>query len=199
MGFKVWLKTNAADKVLAPLRTELVEQFEPNNSVLDIGCGTGDLLFKAASKISNGVGVDLDPDMIKFAKEKALQNSLSNLRFECLDACNLETKNYDIATATLCLHEMPEVLACKVLSSMAQSCRRVIIADYSRPESRLAGIGIELDEMISGHYSRFRKYKRAGTISEYARKCRLQITQTTISQVDGILIWEIAGSTSTAS
>ena len=37
--------------------------------VLDIGCGTGELLSKL--KPALGVGIDLDPTMIKIAKKKS--------------------------------------------------------------------------------------------------------------------------------
>ncbi|MFW2374659.1 MAG: class I SAM-dependent methyltransferase [Gammaproteobacteria bacterium] len=59
-----WFKSTTADKVLSPVRQRLLEMIEPGSTVLDVGCGTGDLLFKASNKIKFDLGVDLDPVMV---------------------------------------------------------------------------------------------------------------------------------------
>lgn len=193
MSFKVWLKVNAADKALTPVREELVALLDAGSSVLDIGCGTGDLLFRAASKIGKGHGVDLDRQMIQYAGNKARENSISNLRFDTVNAMELQPGDYDVATSTLCLHELDEKDACEILEYMAKTSSRVLIADYSQPETFLAHIGIEFDEIVSGHYSKFRHYRKAGRIPAYAYACNLVITRTIKSSIDGIVIWEING------
>ncbi|WP_143873683.1 class I SAM-dependent methyltransferase [Catenovulum sediminis] len=191
MKLKVWIKANLADKALSCLRAELVELIDSESSVLDIGCGTGDLLFKAAYKLSYGFGVDLDADMINFANRKCEDNQISNLAFESNDAKSLNLPQFNIATSTLCLHEMNEKEACTVLRIMAEKSEKVLVADYATPKSFLVKLGIEFDEIISGHYRAFRRYRNAGGISEYARKLGLKINRTIPSAIDGIVIWEI--------
>lgn len=191
MNFRVWLKVNAADKALAPLRNNIITLFGEGDTVIDIGCGSGDLLFKSASKIRSGYGVDLDRAMIEYALKKKQLEFISNLQFECLDAAELKAKEYDVATCTLCLHELTEDRACRVLQTMSEVSSRIIIADYWRPISMLAKIGIEFDEMISGHYCRFRQYRKVGGIPEYAQKCGLDVIQSMDSGIDGITIWDL--------
>lgn len=199
MNFKVWLKVNAADKALAPLRNNLISLFSEGDSVIDIGCGSGDLLFKSARNIRSGYGVDLDEAMIEYALKRLQLESISNLQFECLDAAKLKAKEYDIATCTLCLHELTEDRACSVLQTMKEVSTRILVADYFRPKSIGAKIGIEFDEMISGHYFRFRAYRKAGQIPEYARRCGLDVMQAIESDIDGITIWDLKSITSCSS
>ncbi|MFH0875145.1 MAG: glycosyltransferase [archaeon] len=51
----------------------------PNSSILEIGCGTGEML--SMLKPIHGVGIDFSPEMIKIAKKK-----FKNLKFFCADA-----------------------------------------------------------------------------------------------------------------
>ncbi len=50
------------------LKILLVSLINPNNRVLEIGCGTGDLLAHLEPK--KGYGMDISPNMIKLAKQK---------------------------------------------------------------------------------------------------------------------------------
>ncbi|WP_370979521.1 class I SAM-dependent methyltransferase [Agaribacterium sp. ZY112] len=193
MSFKTWLKAHAADKALAPLREELACLFTERCSVLDIGCGTGDLLFKTAHKIHRGCGIDLDKDMILFAQEQQQKHHVNNLSFINGDALLTEIDTYDIATCTLCIHELKPNQACMLLQRMALHAQRILIADYHQAHSLLAKACIELDECCSGHYFRFKAYKRHGQITGYAQQCGLEVTQCIKSCIDGISIWELKG------
>jgi len=193
MSINVWIKVNLADKALAPLREGLVDLIDENTSVLDVGCGSGDLLFKASSKIQSGYGIDLDGQMIQFAQNKSQQQSFQNLTFESINALDMPHSYFDVATSTLCLHEMTASDACAVLARMSDLSNRILIADYTRPKSLLAKLAIEFDEFISGHYSRFKAYRKLGGIVNYARQCGLTVVREIPSSIDGISIWEIAG------
>jgi len=47
-----------------------VDNIEPNDTVLDIGCGKGELTFDLAKKAKNVVGVDFNEKSINLAKNK---------------------------------------------------------------------------------------------------------------------------------
>lgn len=65
-----------------------------NKRVLEIGCGTGDLLANIKSEY--GVGIDISENMIKLAKEK-----YKKLKFEVQDAQNLKiSENFDYVILT---------------------------------------------------------------------------------------------------
>jgi len=162
--------------------------------LLDVGCGTGDLLFKAKDKIRFGLGVDLDSKMIDFANGKNKSISPKNLEFVQEDINSYEKlSNYeiDIASSTLCLHEMKESDAIKTLQSLTNISSKILIADYSKPKSFLAKASIELDEMISGHYGRFKEYRNNGYLPGLASRAGLVVSEVNETPIDGILIWEL--------
>lgn len=193
MKLKVWIKSRAADRILAPLRNELLELIEQNSSLIEIGCGTGDLLFKSAEKIREGHGIDLDCDMIDYARDKRLEKNLNHINFECINALELTDRKYDIATSTLCLHELNEHDACILLKMMVDNSKMVLIADYTKAKTFSGKIGIEIDELLSGHYRNFKQYRKSGEIPSYASKVGATINKVLTSAIDGISIWVING------
>ncbi len=192
MYFKVWLKSKAADRVLSPLRKQLIELIEEESTLLEIGCGTGDLLFQSAPKISSGYGVDIDQGMIEFAESKRKENNFKHLAFECIDALQLAPRKFDIATSTLCLHELPEKKACDLLKLMVDNSKIVLIADYTEAKSTLGKMSIEFDELLSGHYRNYKHYRKCGEIPSYAGKIGATVQQEIASVIEGISIWRIS-------
>lgn len=192
--FKAWFKSKTADKVLSPIREAIIDRVNDGSDLLDVGCGTGDLLFRAEGKIHYGLGVDLDPSMIRFAQMRKAKRKADKLEFSQTDIGEpgaLPKRTFAISTSTLCLHEMRASEAVSVLQLMAEVSSKILIADYARPEHFLAGFSIELDEMISGHYGRFRQYRNNGYLPQLARQAGLDIVNTWSTPIDGILIWEL--------
>jgi cyclopropane fatty-acyl-phospholipid synthase-like methyltransferase len=192
MGFNVWIKSNAADRVLSPLRKELVELIEEGSTLLDVGCGTGDLLFQSAHKVCSGYGVDIDPAMIEYAESKTKENSMKHLCFECIDALEMAPRQFDIATSTLCLHELPKQKACDLLKFMVDNSKMVLVADYTEAKSTLGKMSIEFDELISGHYRNYKNYRKSGEIPFYAEEVGAIVHQEIASAIEGISIWRIS-------
>src|SRR5512134_1262285 len=62
------------------LRKMTVDQasIEPGDSVLDVGCGTGEVTLLAKTRAKNGsvYGIDPAPEMIAVARKKAAQKNL---------------------------------------------------------------------------------------------------------------------------
>jgi len=152
------------------------------------------LLFKAEKKIRFGLGVDLDPEMIRFANEKKGRVKSVKIKFVQANINTLEKLsefNIDIAMSTLCLHEMKEAEAVNTLISLASISTTMLIADYSIPRSFWGKASIELDELISGYYDRFRRYKKNGYFPYLANKAGLIISRTIETPIDGIIVWKL--------
>jgi len=192
MNPRVLIKTKAADRILAPLRQDLIKLFAPESRILEVGCGSGDLLFRAADKISFGYGVDMDEPIIEYAESRRLQESIDNLAFECVDALSMRRREFTIATSTLCLHEVPANFACQLIELMLEQAPTVVIADYTRARHWMSRVGIEVDELFSGHFRNYRRYRKQGEIPAYAGHVDAVVQQTTASSIDGIAIWQLA-------
>jgi hypothetical protein len=132
--------------------------------------------------------------MIRFANDKKRSLNSEYLQFiqENINSYQkLSSYNIDIVSSTLCLHELKEDDAINTLKPLTGISSKVIIADYTKPKSFWSKISIELDEVISRHYGRFRKYRKNGYIPYLASRAGLIVTQVKEPPIDGILIWEL--------
>jgi len=79
---------------------------EPGMHVLDVACGTGEpaisiaLLLKGTGRV---VGIDISPEPLKIAEQRARDRSLDNARFQQADVHNLpfESASFDRVTCRL--------------------------------------------------------------------------------------------------
>ncbi|MBN2010820.1 class I SAM-dependent methyltransferase [candidate division KSB1 bacterium] len=65
-------------------------RFKPNDRLLDIACGTGDLVLFCAPKIHSAHGVDISEGMIEIANLQATAQHVKNVQFTCQPAENTE-------------------------------------------------------------------------------------------------------------
>lgn len=73
---------------------ELLESFEPfrlNNKILEVGCGKGDFLEAAESKLWNSYGCELSVEKYKICKKKSL-----NVTHGCITQCGLDNNDFDV-------------------------------------------------------------------------------------------------------
>jgi len=101
---------------------------QPNSSVLEVGCGTGDLLN--AVQPSRGLGIDVSPEMIKRAQEKH-----PHLKFQAIAAekCEPTGETYDYLILSDLLGFSFDIL--QLFKSLKRFCHprtRVIINVHSR-------------------------------------------------------------------
>lgn len=99
----------------------------PESSVLELGCGTGELIGNLG--VSLAVGVDISDKMLEVAK-----NKFPDVEFICADIEKLELHrkfDYIIISDTLCSVRDIQLLLIKI-SSMATSDTRFIV-DYYNP------------------------------------------------------------------
>ncbi|HKV95285.1 MAG TPA: methyltransferase domain-containing protein [Candidatus Angelobacter sp.] len=86
-----WRKQSAA--MGASLTQAIVEaaRVEPGMQVLDIACGTGEpAISLAALRVIGGViGIDISPEPLKIAAERAAERGLTNAQFQQADAHKL--------------------------------------------------------------------------------------------------------------
>lgn len=98
----------------------------PNRSVLEIGCGTGELLHEVSP--ASGVGIDFSPNMIRIA-----QHQFPELRFRCDDAESLaEQGTYDYVILSDLVGELGDVWqAFRELHKVSDTHTRIIITCYN--------------------------------------------------------------------
>ncbi len=80
--------------------------FQPNDHILDVGCGDGKITRYLAEKVPAGlvIGIDSAPSMIAFAHQQ-YERSHQNLRFKVESAEQFEyTDEFDLILSFACLH-----------------------------------------------------------------------------------------------
>lgn len=121
----------------------------PGQNLLDIGCGTGELVVAAARIIADGgrvldgyaLGVDATPGMIDLARQRAAQEGIV-ARFEVAVAESLPLPDavIDGVTSSFFLHHLPSAVKAEALREMWRVLRpggRLVVTDYGRPQNLL--------------------------------------------------------------
>jgi len=91
--------------------------------LLDLGCGTGQVLLPLASDFEEMVGIDIEPDMLVEAKKEAKKRGIRNVRWMQGKAEELISKagTFKLITAATSLHWMDQP---KVLSDAYAVCEK---------------------------------------------------------------------------
>lgn len=93
-------------------------------TVLEVGCGNGQLLIELADRgiLSSGLGVDIARSRVEFARQWATELRLRSLRFEVADALELalEERSYDAIVCITGAFGYFEALRAGSASALAQ-------------------------------------------------------------------------------
>ena len=136
------LVTNFMTLGQAPrLRRATVEHalIKPGDSVLDVGCGTGEVTLAAKARAKHGsvYGIDPAPEMIAVARKKAARKGLDiDFRVGVIEALPFPDSSIDVVTSSLMMHHLPEELKARGLAEIYRVLKpggRLLIADFMRP------------------------------------------------------------------
>ncbi|AZR74365.1 hypothetical protein BBF96_13790 [Anoxybacter fermentans] len=80
---------------------KVINERKNTERVLDVGCGTGDLVCEIAKKGINAIGVDFSKEMIDIAKNEAKKLQLEKAKFVCCSIFDFhfELDEYDVISA----------------------------------------------------------------------------------------------------
>jgi ubiquinone/menaquinone biosynthesis C-methylase UbiE len=123
------------------LRRTTVDQalIKPGESVLDVGCGTGEVTLAAKTRAKHGTvyGIDPAPEMIAVARKKAARKKLDiDFRVGVIEALPFPDSSIDVVTSSLMMHHLPDGLKVRGLAEVFRVLKpggRFLIADFARP------------------------------------------------------------------
>jgi len=112
---------------------------ESDASILDVCCGTGDLAFELARRMSpdgHVIGCDFSEPMLDLAREKAKRQGLDRVRFEWADALSLpyDAGRFDTVTVGFGLRNFADWD--KGLREMARVLKpsgNLVILEFTKP------------------------------------------------------------------
>lgn len=115
---------------------------QPGDTLLDIGCGTGDLTIEAWRQVGpNGaiVGIDPAPEMIAAAQAKAEKIHASiDFRVGVIEALPQANQSVDVVLSSLMMHHLPAATQQTGLAEIYRVLRPggwLLIVDFKRPTS----------------------------------------------------------------
>ncbi len=115
---------------------------EITGSVLDLGCGSGDILERFAQKFPHAqfVGVDGSFAMLELARRRMMGAEISE-RFDFVEALipsqDIPLEDYDVVMSHSLLHQLhkPEVLW-RTIADVAPKGSFIFVGDLRRPQSK---------------------------------------------------------------
>src|SRR5690349_4485347 len=111
----------------------------PGDSVLDVGCGTGEVTIAAKARAKQGkvYGIDPAPEMIAVARNKAARKKLDiDFRVGVIESLPFADASMDVVTSSLMMQHLPEQLKARGLAEIYRVLKpggRLLIADFMRP------------------------------------------------------------------
>ena len=116
---------------------------QPGDSVLDVGCGTGEVTLPAKTRAKDGkvYGIDPAPEMIAVAQKKAAHKKLEiDFRVGVIESLPFPDATIDVVTSSLMMHHLSEALKARGLAEIYRVLKpggRLLIADFMRPTGSL--------------------------------------------------------------
>ena len=103
----------------------LLTRLDPKSheSILDLGCGTGELAYEIAKKGTEVIGIDIDYYQIEKAKKHKLHDSL-NVNFQEMNATQLSfTEKFDAVVSHRLIHWVDEEQQKDLLDNVWQALK----------------------------------------------------------------------------
>ncbi|MSO35191.1 MAG: metalloregulator ArsR/SmtB family transcription factor [Acidobacteria bacterium] len=108
----------------------LLALVEPNLTVGDLGCGTGQVSELLSSHVAKVIAVDGSTDMVQAARRRLKGNPHVELRRGDMEALPIDDAQLDVAILALVLHHVPEpVRALAEVSRVLKPGGRLLIVD----------------------------------------------------------------------
>jgi demethylmenaquinone methyltransferase/2-methoxy-6-polyprenyl-1,4-benzoquinol methylase/phosphoethanolamine N-methyltransferase len=125
-------------------RTIALANLVPGESVLEVGCGTGEIAMRAKARSGPRgfvAGIDPSPEMIAAARQKAARANLDiDYRVAGVEALPFADATFDVVLSSLMMHHLPEDLKPRALAEIRRVLKpggRLLIIDFKKPSSRL--------------------------------------------------------------
>ena len=138
------------------MREYIIKELLPRGSrVLDVGCGTGNLLIEAGRRGVRGVGIDTNKAMLTVAQQKSTKRNLGRrVEFKLGDALNLDSvkDSFDIIISTLLISELQEEELQKFMHTVAGHVKSggiVAIGGEGKPHGTLFARVVDVIRRIS--------------------------------------------------
>jgi len=124
---------------------------QPGESVLEVGCGTGELTRRARARAGSSAvvcGIDPAAEMIAVARAKSEPAGLGiDYRVAAIEALPFADASFDVVLSSLMMHHLPQDLKQVGLAEVRRVLKpggRLLIVDMKRPSGRFGWLSLPL-------------------------------------------------------
>ncbi|HEU5298874.1 MAG TPA: class I SAM-dependent methyltransferase [bacterium] len=126
-----------------------------DESVLDVGCGTGIVLAALAARHPGArlTGIDADPGMLERAAARTALGIPLRLILAYAQALPFRAGTFDAAVSTLIFHHLPTDVKRTALAEIARVLKPgggFLLADFGRPETALQQVLLTAGSLFDG-------------------------------------------------
>lgn len=201
---KHWYDGWFYDSFIAPNQDEAFQVvdslIEGGASVLDVGTGTGRLLFRLADKCSRVDGIDLSITNVETAKRSLEHYSFQHVSIyhaSIEDFFQEHDSSYDYAVISYVIHEIDVEKRASILVNLAAHVNKIIIVDYTWPQpNKLLRAFNTAVEFAAGrdHYRNFKSFMAGKGMLGLAERTKLTRLKELRNNTDGSQIVLLRGS-----
>jgi SAM-dependent methyltransferase len=179
--YEGWLYHFLVDPLLKRVRRLVRSQVKPGSALIDIGCGTGELLFSLSDGGSELVGVESSKRMWSFANGQVRRRGFNNVQILFGEGAKLQSFSadfFDYALACMVLHEMDSSQRLPVLKEMQRLAPNLILVDYRvPPPTNLVTAMCRFIERLAGprHFNNYTSFINGGGLLSLCKTLGLTV------------------------
>jgi ubiquinone/menaquinone biosynthesis C-methylase UbiE len=124
---------------------------QPGESVLEVGCGTGELTRRARVRAGSSAlvsGIDPSAEIIRVARQKSDRANLGiDYRVAAIEALPFPDAIFDVVLSSMMMHHLPEDLKPRGLAEVRRVLKpggRLLIVDMKRPSGLLSRLALPI-------------------------------------------------------
>jgi len=173
-------------KISAKYVVEIIQKYtqEKNLQVLDVACGTGNVVLSCASCMpeANFDAMDISENMLAKAEQNAKNDKLENVTFHLQDITKLDTeKKYDVITCAYALFFLPNAhKVLKTLVSLLNDKGFVIFTSFTAqaftPSNEILLKLMREHGSATAHEYEMDRWENLKEVKDIERLCRLSET-----------------------
>ena len=111
-----------------------VIDLQKEDTLIEIGCGTGEFCIEAAKRCKKVIALDVSKNMLEYAKNKAIERGVNNISFVNAGFLSYEHQgeSLDLVVSSIALHHLPDfwkLMALKNINSILKNKGKFYLHD----------------------------------------------------------------------
>ncbi len=145
-------------------------RIQPDERLLDVGCGTATLLLAAKLRYPtlSAIGIDSDERALALARKKIQRKGLEVEVMQArAEALPFDSSSFDVVVSTLIFHHLPTEIkkqAMREIHRVLRSGGRFLLADFAKPQGLVLTVVFAFATLIRSDEIQYLQDNKAGKL-----------------------------------